>query len=101
MQKIIISAVLTFFFNASLSAQSIQWNHLLLPGEISVVAKDSTEKSLIIFRSRLFLYDSLQGISRKTGVPFFEYDYIAEFKTPQEINHLVINFKNASRLMYY
>jgi hypothetical protein len=99
-KKVVIATFVVLWGTAALS-QNIQWNYLLLPGEVNVVAKDSSEKSMIIFRSRLFLYDSLQSVSRETGVAFFEYDYIAEFKNPQEVNHLVINFSGASRLMYY
>jgi outer membrane protein OmpA-like peptidoglycan-associated protein len=100
MSKLVASLILSLLC-ISLSGQSIQWNHLLLPGDIHVVAKDSSEKSMAVFKSRLFLYDSLQRISKETGVAFFEHDYIAEFKKPQEASHLAINFKGASRLMYY
>jgi outer membrane protein OmpA-like peptidoglycan-associated protein len=100
MSKIVAALILSLCY-VSLSGQSLQWNHLLLPGDVHVVAKDSSEKSMAIFKSRLFLYDSLQRISKESGVPFFEYDYIAEFKKPQEVRHLAINFKGASRLMYY
>ncbi len=85
----------------SVSAQTIQWNESLLPADVTRVANDSTEKGSMIFRSRLFLLDSIQDISKKTGVPFFDNGYSATFKSAQEINHLVINFKNASRLIYY
>jgi OOP family OmpA-OmpF porin len=101
MYKIFFTALLALVGCSALQAQTIQWNHLLLPGEVNVVAKDSSEKSMVIFRSRLFLYDSLHSVSKASGIPFFEYDYIAEFKRPQEASHIIINFTGASRLMYY
>jgi hypothetical protein len=96
----VVAALSLIFLCHSINAQKIQWNYLLLPGEVHTVAKDSSEKSMAVFKSRLFLYDSLQRISHETGTPFFEYDYIAEFKKPQEVSQLVIQFKGASRLIY-
>jgi OmpA-OmpF porin, OOP family len=100
MSKLFLSAI-TLFASLSLCAQSIQWNQSLLPADVTRVANDSTEQGSFIFKSRWFLYDSVQSVSTKTGIPFFDHGYLAVFKTPQEINHLVINFKNASRLIYY
>lgn len=84
----------------SVHAQSIQWSHLLLPGDVNLIAKDSSEKTLAVFKSRLFVYDSLQRVSKETGVGFFDHTYFAEFKKPQEINHVIIGLAGGSRLMY-
>src|SRR5687768_13600412 len=101
MRKLLGSLAIFLISSSTIFAQSIQWSHLLLQAEINLVAKDSTESTLSVFKSRLFLYDSLHAVSKETGVAFFEHAYFADFKKAQQVAQIIFDLKAGSRLLYY
>ncbi len=81
---------------------SVQWTKLILSTDkLHFLQSDSAKQVNSLYTFRQILYDSLSGVSARTGKPFSENIYTASLATAAQACHLILSFPEATRLIYY
>jgi len=82
--------------------QPVQWTKLILSSdELQFLNSDSLKQVNTLYTLRQILYDSLSGVAARTGKSFRENIYTASLQNATQACHLVLNFPEATRLIYY
>jgi|GEM_PF-6095198 len=104
MKAIFCLLVCTFCTAVSIQAQnsSVQWTKLILSTDkLHFLQSDSAKQVNSLYTFRQILYDSLSGVSARTGKPFSENIYTASLSTAAQTCHIILSFPEATRLIYY